>query len=154
VISSTRIPIISLYGNLIVPIQGTVGDELLETLRVDVTARIDRDFATGLIIDISGVDLLDSYMTRSVRDLALMAKLMGVRTIISGAKPEIAITIVEMGLEIPGVESQLNLERALERLFVLAAAEGDDDVDDAMLAWMGDDDDLAAMERGDDLALV
>jgi rsbT antagonist protein RsbS len=153
VISSSRIPIINLYGNLIVPIQGTVGDELLETLRADVTARIDRDFATGLIIDISGVELLDSYMTRSIRDLALMAKLMGVRTVIAGAKPEIAITIVEMGLEIPGVESQLNLERALERLFALAAAEADDDVDDAIVAWIGDDD-PATIESDGGLDLV
>src|SRR5262249_45492453 len=94
-------------------------------------------------------DLLDSFMTRALRDLALVAKLMGVRTVVAGAGPEIAITLVEMGLEIPGVETALNLERALEYLFAVEAAEAaeemeifaDDDGDDDIDAESGSEDD-------------
>jgi rsbT antagonist protein RsbS len=111
-----RIPIINLYSNLIVPIQGVLGDNVLTQLQDDVTRRIEEDGARGLVIDVSGVNLLDSFMTRSIRDLALTARLMGVETVVSGLGPAVAITLVEMGLEIPGIETTLNLERAIEVL--------------------------------------
>lgn len=111
-----RIPIINLYSNLIVPIQGALGDNVLAQLQDDVTRRIEIDSAKGLVIDVSGVSLLDSFMTRSIRDLALTARLMGVHTVVSGLGPAVAITLVEMGLEIPGIETTLNLERAIEIL--------------------------------------
>jgi rsbT antagonist protein RsbS len=112
----SRIPIINLYSNLIVPIQGALGDSVLAQLQDDVTRRIELDGAKGLVIDVSGVNLLDSFMTRSIRDLALTARLMGVHTVVSGLGPAVAVTLVEMGLEIPGIETTLNLERALEFL--------------------------------------
>ncbi len=74
------------------------------------------DGVTGLIIDVSAVDVMDSYVTRVVRDLALTARLMGVDTVVSGMQANVAITIIEMGLEIPGVATTLNLEQALEHL--------------------------------------
>lgn len=126
--TGSRIPVISLYGTLIVPVQGTIGDELLENLRHDVTSRIEQEDARGLVIDISGVDLLDSYMTRCIRDLALVVKLMGVPTVVAGARSDVAITIVEMGLEIPGVATRLNLERALEYLVAITREDEDDDL--------------------------
>jgi rsbT antagonist protein RsbS len=114
--STPRIPIINLHSNLIVPIQGSLGDNVLAQLQDDVTHRIETDGAMGLVIDVSGVTLLDSFMTRSIRDLALTARLMGVRTVVSGLGPAVAMTLVEMGLEIPGIRTALNLERALECL--------------------------------------
>jgi rsbT antagonist protein RsbS len=114
--SPIRIPVIKLYSHLIVPIQGLLGDGVMEELSEQVSKRIVTDGVTGLIIDVSAVDVMDSYVTRVVRDLALTARLMGVDTVVSGMQANVAITIIEMGLEIPGVATTLNLERALEHL--------------------------------------
>jgi rsbT antagonist protein RsbS len=111
-----RIPIINLYSNLIVPIQGAIGDAAMSQLTEDVTRRVAGDGARGLVIDVSGVALMDSFITRNIRDLALTARLMGVNTVVSGLQPAVAITLVEMGLEIRGLETTLDLERALEHL--------------------------------------
>jgi rsbT antagonist protein RsbS len=119
--SASRIPIISLYGNIIVPVQGSISDEIMTQLSDDVARFIDAGAARGLVIDVSGVSLMDSFITRNIRDLALTARLMGVTTIVSGLQPAVAITLIEMGLEIQGLETTLNLERALERLAVLRA---------------------------------
>jgi rsbT antagonist protein RsbS len=113
---SVRIPIITLYGNLVVPIQGTIDDSMMSLLHGDVMSRIESDAPKGLIVDVSGIELMDSYVTRNIRDLALTARLMGLRSIVSGLRPEVAITLVEMGLEIPGVQTTLNVERALALL--------------------------------------
>ena len=118
-----RIPIINLYANLIVPIQGTIGDNAMAQLTDDVTRRIEGDGARGLVIDVSGVALMDSFITRNIRDLALTARLMGVNTVVSGLQPAVAITLVEMGLEIQGLQTTLNLERALEHLAELQEVE-------------------------------
>src|SRR5438105_303690 len=107
-------PIIRLYDNLIVPLQGGMSDETVSRLREDVTARIASESAKGLILDISALAYMDSFVTRVVRDLALIARLMGVSTVVCGLSPEIAITLVDMGLELPGVITTLNLERAVE----------------------------------------
>ena len=112
-----RIPIIELYSNLVVPIQGAIDDDAMARLQEDVTRRIQSDGARGLVIDVSGIEFLDSFMTKNLRDLALTARLMGVSAIVSGLRPAVAITLIEMGLEIPGVKTTLNLERALEALF-------------------------------------
>jgi rsbT antagonist protein RsbS len=111
-----RIPIIGLYANLIVPIQGAIADDVMVSLQNDVTQRIKDGEVKGLVVDVSGIEILDSYLTRNLRDLALTARLMGVSAVVSGLRPAVAITLVEMGLEIPGVHTTLNLERALELL--------------------------------------
>jgi rsbT antagonist protein RsbS len=111
-----RIPIISLYANLIVPIQAAIADAVMVQLQDDVTKRIDAGGARGLVIDVSGIEIMDSFMTRNIRDLALTARLMGVHTVVSGLRPAVAITLVEMGLEIPGIRTTLDLERAIESL--------------------------------------
>lgn len=122
----SRIPIINLYRNLIVPIQGAVVDTTMTRLIEDVTTRIERDGASGLVIDVSGVEVMDSFMTRNIRDLALTARLMGVHTVVSGLAPSVAIALVEMGLELgvsagsqQGLVTTLNLERAIEVLDTL-----------------------------------
>ena len=121
--SSSRIPIISLYGNLIVPIQGAIGDKAMSLLSDDVARAIDSDTARGLVIDVSGISMMDSFVTRNIRDLALTARLMGIPAILSGLQPAVAITLIEMGLDIQGLETTLNLERALERMVQLRADE-------------------------------
>jgi rsbT antagonist protein RsbS len=115
-IETHRIPLIRLFGNLIVPIQVSLSDSLVERLRDDVTLAIEQGRVSGLIVDLSGVDMMDSYITRCIRDLALSARLMGVDTVVCGIPRAVVITLVEMGLGIPGIASALNLDRALERL--------------------------------------
>jgi rsbT antagonist protein RsbS len=116
-IQEAKIPVIGLYGNLIVPIQGAISDDVMATLQHDVTQRIQDGDVRGLVVDVSGVEILDSYLTRNLRDLAVTARLMGVVAVVSGLRPAVAITLIEMGLEIPGVHTALNLERALETLY-------------------------------------
>jgi rsbT antagonist protein RsbS len=108
-----RIPIIKLHKNLIVSIQIALSDRLVQQLKDDVTTRIQEWNAWGLVIDVSGVDVMDSYLTRSIRDIGMVAKLMGVETIICGLDPMIAMTMVEMGMDLAGVTTKLNLEDAL-----------------------------------------
>lgn len=112
----SRIPIIKLRDVLIVSIQVALSDRLVLQLKDDITARIDATRARGLVIDVSGIDIMDSYISRAIRDIGLVARLMGVQTVISGLDPMIAMTLVEMGLELKGVRTALELESALELL--------------------------------------
>mgnify|MGYP003574394261 CR=1 FL=1 len=111
-----RIPIIRLYGNLIVSIQVSLSDKLVNQLKDDITEAVERSDAQGLIIDVSGVDVMDSYISRALRDIGVIVRLMGVSTVISGMHPIIAMTLVQMGLDLKGMRSALNLESAIEML--------------------------------------
>lgn len=124
---SMRIPIIRLYNNLIVSIQVALSDALLERLTEDITQAIERSRPRGLIIDISGIDVMDSFISRAVRDIGILARLMGVQTVISGMAPMIAMTIVEMGVDLKGVHSALDLEGALQFLAIGATGRVMDD---------------------------
>ena len=87
-----RIPIVRLSGKLIVSIQTALSDTVVDRLQQDVAAACERGDARGLVVDLSGVDILDSYITRSIRDLAVMARLMGVETVVCGLRPAVAMT--------------------------------------------------------------
>jgi len=113
-LETTRIPIINLYDSLIVSIQVALSDELVRQLKEDITKGIDRSSPRGLILDISGVDLMDSYISRAIRDIGIVARLMGVQTVLCGLDPMIAISLVEMDLNLEGVKTTLNLEAAVE----------------------------------------
>jgi len=132
-----RIPIVRLQGKLIVSIQTALSDTVVDRLQQDVATACERGDARGLVVDVSGVDILDSYITRSLRDLAVMARLMGVETVVCGLRPAVAMTLVEMGMELPGVRTALNLDRALSLLDSLQPVGssgdlvlGDDDEED------------------------
>ena len=111
-----RIPIIRLHGNLIISIQVAMSDRMVQLLRDDVTRKIEEERPAGVVIDVSGISIMDSYISRAIRDLCIMASLMGVRTAISGIDPMIAVTLVEMGIGLEGVQTQQDLESALEFL--------------------------------------
>jgi rsbT antagonist protein RsbS len=113
---TSRIPISKLHDNLIVSIQGALSDRLVAQLKDDVTDRIKNTKVFGLIIDVSGIDMMDSYITRTIRDIGLISRLMGVNTIICGMNPMIAMTLVEMGLGLKGVWPERNLEEALVKM--------------------------------------
>lgn len=113
---STFVPIIELYRNLVVPIQGNLSDRLVIRLKDDVSRAIESKAPSGLVIDISGMEIMDSFITKAIRDIALIARLMGVSTVISGLAPMIAMTLVDMGLDLEGVAMKMNLESALDYL--------------------------------------
>jgi rsbT antagonist protein RsbS len=137
-ITAARIPIIRLYGNLIVSIQVSLSDDLVVGLKEDITRNIEEYGARGLIIDLSGIDLMDSYISRSIRDIALISKLMGVKTVISGMDPMVAMTLVEMGLEMDDVRTALSLEDAIELLGRIKKDSNDNALREFVLSGLGD----------------
>jgi rsbT antagonist protein RsbS len=110
------IPIIKLYRDLIVVVQGSLTDAQVSQLKDDTTREIERHDAEGLVISVSGVDLMDSYISRAIHDIALIARYMGVETVVCGISPLVATTLVEMDMGLTGIATALNLERALETL--------------------------------------
>lgn len=111
-----HIPIIKLYDTLIVSIQIELSDRLVLQLKDDIANEIQRLGPSGLIIDVSGVDIMDSYISRTIRDIGMMSRLMGVTTVMCGLDPNIAITLVEMGMDLEGVTPFLHMEAAFEHL--------------------------------------
>jgi rsbT antagonist protein RsbS len=114
-----RIPIIKLWTLLLVPLQGELTDQLANQLTSEVLARIHEDGCSGLIIDITGLWLVDSHLCAVLSELSSAASLMGARTLLSGMKPDIALTLETMGVELRGVRTTLNLEDALSALGVV-----------------------------------
>lgn len=113
---ASAIPIIRLYGVLLVAIQVELSDELVKALRSDLGREIQRGDVRGVVLELSGVDTFDTYIARSLRDIAQIAKLMGVETVLTGLDPGIAVTLVEMGMQLEGVATRLCLEDALDAL--------------------------------------
>lgn len=118
-----RIPIIKLWTLLLVPLQGELTDNLANQLTSEVLTRIHEDGCSGLVIDITGLWLVDSHLCSVLSELSQAASLMGARTLLSGMKPDIALTLETMGVELKGVRTTLNLEDALAALGVRAPEE-------------------------------
>lgn len=112
------IPIIKLWHLLLVPLQGELNDELANRLTTEVLHRIHQLGCLGLVIDITGLWLVDSHLCAVLSHLSGAASLMGARTFISGMKPDIALTLETMGVELKGVRTTLDLETALQLLGV------------------------------------
>jgi rsbT antagonist protein RsbS len=113
-----RIPIIKLWNLLLIPLQGEMNDSLATRLTGEVLDRIHQLGCSGLVIDITGLWLVDSHLCAVLSQLSSAASLMGARTFISGMKPEIALTLETMGVQLKGVATTLDLEDALELLGV------------------------------------
>jgi rsbT antagonist protein RsbS len=113
-----RIPIIKLWNLLLVPLQGEVSDVVADEMRHEVLERIHSEGCAGLIIDITGLWVVDSHLCALLSRLSTAAAYVGAKTFISGMKPEIALTLETMGIPLAGVRTTLDLERALELLGV------------------------------------
>jgi rsbT antagonist protein RsbS len=129
-----RIPILRMGEFLLVSIQVDMHDQLALTLQDDLTGRIAATGAHGVLIDISVVEVVDSFIGRMIANIAAMARILDARTVLVGMQPAVAITLVELGLTLPGVRTALNIERgmALLRAEVRTAsrgASGEADVD-------------------------
>ena len=108
-----RIPILRMGDLLLVTIQVDMHDRLAMTLQDDLTQRIVDDGAKGVLIDISALDLVDSFIGRMISNTAAMASILDARTVVVGMQPAVAITLVELGLTLPGVKTALNVERGM-----------------------------------------
>ncbi|MGV3652789.1 MAG: STAS domain-containing protein [Noviherbaspirillum sp.] len=111
-----RIPILKMGNLLLVTIQVDMHDRLAMTLQDDLTTRIVKDQARGVLIDISALDIVDSFIGRMISNTAAMAKVLDARTVLVGMQPAVAITLVELGLKLEGVRTALNIERGVQLL--------------------------------------
>src|ERR1700691_846557 len=106
-----RIPILKMGGCLLVTIQVDMHDQLALTLQDDLTERIAKTSARGVLIDISALEMVDSFIGRMIANISGMARILDAKTVLVGMQPAVAITLVELGLSFPGVETALNVER-------------------------------------------
>ncbi|GAC1397913.1 MAG: STAS domain-containing protein [Thermoanaerobaculia bacterium] len=120
-----RIPILKLGRFLIVSIQTDMDDETAVGLQTDLTSRIVKDRASGVLIDISSLDVVDSFIGRMLANTAAMARILDADTVVVGMQPQVAITLVELGLSLKGVRSALNVERGMDLLRSRNAEEGE-----------------------------
>lgn len=119
-----RIPILKMGRFLLVTIQVDMHDQLALALQDDLTAQIARTGARGVLIDISSLEIVDSFIGRVLANIAAMSRILDAETVVVGMQPAVAITLVELGLSLPGVRTALNVERGMELLHAsLRAAE-------------------------------
>lgn len=111
-----RIPILRMGRLLLVTIQVDMHDRLAMALQDDLTSRIVKDRASGVLIDISALDIVDSFIGRMISDTAAMAKILDAKTVLVGMQPAVAITLVELGLTLEGVHTALNVELGIKML--------------------------------------
>jgi rsbT antagonist protein RsbS len=111
-----RIPILRLRNLLLVTIQVDMHDRLAMQLQDELTARISETGARGVLIDISSLDIVDSFIGRMIANIASMARVLDAQTVVVGMQPAVAITLVELGLTLPGVRTALNVDRGMALL--------------------------------------
>ncbi|MBE3141637.1 MAG: STAS domain-containing protein [Thermoplasmata archaeon] len=111
-----RVPILKIGNTLILTIQVELHDKMALSLQGDILQKIYETRAGGLVIDVTALEVVDSFIGKVLSDTATMASTMGVETVLVGIQPEIAITLQEMGLELKGVHTALDLERGMRLL--------------------------------------
>jgi rsbT antagonist protein RsbS len=111
-----RIPILKLGDALLVTIQVDMHDRLATALEEDLTARIVATSAKGVLIDISSLEIVDSFIGRMLDNIAAVSRILDADTVVVGMRPAVAITLVELGLSLSGVKTALNVERGMEMI--------------------------------------
>jgi rsbT antagonist protein RsbS len=124
-----RIPILKLGEFLLVTVQVDMHDRLALTLQDDLTDRIVRHRSKAVLIDISALEVVDSFIGRMLANIAAMSRILDAETVVVGMQPAVAITLVELGLDLQGVRTALNVERGMDLLRVLLAKRDDDTAD-------------------------
>jgi rsbT antagonist protein RsbS len=111
-----RIPILQMGEFLLVTIQVDMHDQLALQLQDDLTAKISKTGARGVLIDISALEMVDSFIGRMIANISAMSSVLDARTVVVGMQPAVAITLVELGLSLTGVKTALNVERGMRYL--------------------------------------
>ena len=109
-----RIPILKMGETLLVTIQVDMHDKIAAALEEDLTARIAQTGAKGVLIDISSLEIVDSFIGRMLDNIAAVSRILDAETVVCGMRPAVAITLVELGLSLSGVKTALNVERGME----------------------------------------
>ena len=123
-----RIPILRMGEFLLVTIQVDMHDRLALSLQDDLTEMISKTGAKGVLIDISSLDMVDSFIGRMIANIAQMSRILDAQTVVTGMRPAVAITLVELGMSLTGVRTALNVERGMDllRASLLSENGGDD----------------------------
>jgi len=111
-----RIPILRMGSVLLATIQVDMHDRLALALQDDLTEKISATGAKGVLIDISSLEMVDSFIGRMLANIAAMSRVLDAQTVVVGMQPAVAITLVELGLSLPGIRTALNVERGMELL--------------------------------------
>ncbi len=111
-----RIPILKMGRFLLVTIQVDMHDRLAMTLQDDLTNRIVKDHASGVLIDISSLEIVDSFMGRMIAHIAGVSRVLDAETVVVGMRPAVAITLVELGMTLDGVRTALNVDTGMAML--------------------------------------
>ena len=128
-----RIPILRMGDFLLVTIQVDMHDRLALTLQDDLTSKIEKTGAKGVLIDISALEMVDSFIGRMIANISSMSRILDATTVLVGMQPAVAITLVELGLSLTGVKTALDVERGMRVLRAAtpdAEMEGHDDAVD------------------------
>jgi rsbT antagonist protein RsbS len=109
-----RIPILKMGETLLVTIQVDMHDKIAAALEEDLTEKIAQTGAKGVLIDISSLEIVDSFIGRMLDNIAAVSRILDAETVVCGMRPAVAITLVELGLSLSGVKTALNVERGME----------------------------------------
>ena len=111
-----RIPILKLYDCLLISIQWEIDDQTALQFQEDLLHKIHETGANGVVIDLTSIDFIDSFIAKVLGDVINMSNLMGVKVVITGIQPAVAITLIELGIGLDNVLTALDLEKGLEKL--------------------------------------
>jgi rsbT antagonist protein RsbS len=142
-----RIPVLRMGWYLLVSIQVDMYDRLALQLQDDLTNRITETGARGVLIDISSLGIVDSFIGRMLANIASIARVLDATTVVVGMQPAVAITLVELGLDLPEIRTALNVEKGVALLQAALAAERDPEAAAAAAAAPADEDDGARLAR-------
>ncbi len=122
-----KIPILKMGSFLLVTIQVDLYDRLALNLEADLIQMVNKVSAKGVLIDISAVNIVDSFMGRIIGNIANMTRILDAQTVVVGMQPAVAITLVELGLPLNGVRTALNVEKGMELLYTLITPEEEEE---------------------------
>ena len=120
-----RIPILRIGNLLLVTIQVDMHDRLALQLQDDLTSRISTTGARGVLLDISSLEIVDSFIGRMISNIAAMARVLDAETVVVGMQPAVAITLVELGLSLPGVRTALDIDKGMSLLSAYTSTDRD-----------------------------
>ena len=116
-----KVAILKLHGILLTSIQTDMTDEDATTFQAEVLRMLNETEAKGVLIDITAMDIVDSFMARVIDDTATQARMLGAQVVLCGMQPDVALTLIEMGRELLTVETALNLDQAFDKIEAMIA---------------------------------